>query len=279
MPPSTDPRVLECVELVLAGDGTPEALSQALEDAGLKCTESARRNIRKHVSKRREEELAAEAAKVAKLLPAEAAAKAAAAAAQLADLAAQSAAQAAAAAAKEAKKAKAKTPVAEVVGGRRSRKMANNVRVAAQEKEEKCKAAFKEACLTYDAQKGQPGVTAAAVCELVGLAHGLSPNSKPKPNTVKKIVRDGRTGKSPMKKGPKPKWSPEVVQAAIHAGSISQVRGGKPLPSNRTSKPFEDGHMQAARHFAALRPRWWLPGGGLLGFWGFELALRASELI
>ena len=78
MPPSTDPRVLECVELVLAGDGTPEALSQALEDAGLKCTESARRNIRKHVSKRREEKLAAEAIKVAKLLPAEATAKAAA---------------------------------------------------------------------------------------------------------------------------------------------------------------------------------------------------------
>ena len=40
MPPSTDPRVLECVELVLAGDGTPEALSQALEDEGLKCTEA-----------------------------------------------------------------------------------------------------------------------------------------------------------------------------------------------------------------------------------------------
>ena len=40
MPPSTDPRVLECVELVLAGDGTPEALSQALEDAGLQCTEA-----------------------------------------------------------------------------------------------------------------------------------------------------------------------------------------------------------------------------------------------
>ena len=225
MPPSTDPRVLECVELVLAGDGTPEALSQALEDAGLKCTESARRNIRKHVSKRREEKLAAEAAKVAKLLPAEAAAKAA---AQLADLAAQSAAQAAAAAAKEAKKAKAKTPVAEVVGGRRSRKMANNVRVAAQEKEEKCKAAFKEACLTYEAQKGQPGVTAPAVCELVGLAHGLSPDSKPKHKTVKNFVREGRAGKSPGKKGPKPKWRPEVVQAVIHAGSISQVHGGKP---------------------------------------------------
>ena len=239
MPPSTDPRVLECVELVLAGDGTPEALSQALDDAGLKCTESARRNIRKHVSKRREEELAAEAAKVAKLLPAEAAAKAAAAAAQLADLAAQSAAQAAAAAAKEAKKAKAKTPVAEVVGGRRSRKMANNVRVAAQEKEEKCKAAFKEACLTYEAQKGQPGVTAPAVCELVGLAHGLSPDSKPKHKTVKNFVREGRAGKSPGKKGPKPKWSSEVVQAVIHAGH--NTRGGR-----RSDRRPTRGHVPGA---------------------------------
>ncbi len=120
--------------------------------------------------------------------------------------------------------------------------MANNVLVAAQEKEEKCKAAFKEACLTYDAQKGQPGVTAAAVCELVGLAHGLSPNSKPKPNTVKKIVRDGRTGKSPMKKGPKPKWSPEVVQAAmwvcVHSGSKHPP---SPCPPTAPPSPLKTG--------------------------------------
>ena len=58
--------------------------------------------------------------------------------------------------------------------------MAKNVLVAAQEKEEKYKAAFKEACLTYEAQKGQPVVAVPAVCELVGLAHGLSPNIKPK---------------------------------------------------------------------------------------------------
>ncbi len=52
-----------------------------------------------------------------------------------------------------------------------------------------------------------------------------------------------------------------------------------PLPSNHTYKPLENGHMQAARYFAALRPRWWLHGWGLLGFRGFELALGASELI
>ena len=112
--------------------------------------------------------------------------------------------------------------------------------------------------MKYEAQRGQPGVTAPAVCELVGLAHGLSPNSKPKQKTVRNFVRDGRAGKSPGKKGPEPKWRPEVVHAAIHAGSISQTRGGKPTAIRMAQqiKAATVGTKDDA--VSKVSPSWWL---------------------
>ena len=66
---------LKCAELALAGDGTPGALVKPLEKAGLLNTVPVRRSTRRHVQKRQEGELAAEAAHVAQLSPEEAAAR------------------------------------------------------------------------------------------------------------------------------------------------------------------------------------------------------------
>ena len=48
MPPSIDPKVKACVELVLSGS----SLDNAIISAGLDNSESCRRNIRRHVQNR-----------------------------------------------------------------------------------------------------------------------------------------------------------------------------------------------------------------------------------
>ena len=66
MPPKANPKVLEAVRLVLAGDDPRTALGKA----GLDFSDSARRNVRKQAANQRQRQLAEEAAVAPEVLTA-----------------------------------------------------------------------------------------------------------------------------------------------------------------------------------------------------------------
>ena len=203
MPPKANPKVLEAVRLVLAGDDPRTALGKA----GLDFSDSARRNVRKQAANQRQRQLAEEAAVAPELLTAiqktasEAVATAAAALAM-----AEGAQKAAATAVASVRK------TSDVVGGRRNRKQAQVVWAKQDaEKRERKKLrsdAHKGATLAYEAEMKNPRSerkTSARVCELFNEQYALSPNSELKRVVIMNAVRDGKAGESPSTQGRKPK--------------------------------------------------------------------------
>ena len=57
------------------------------------------------------------------------------------------------------------------------------------------------ATTAYKREKGQPGVTAASICDRIAEECNLSPNSKPKPRTVKEHVRESKVGQGLGQRG------------------------------------------------------------------------------
>ena len=53
MPPSMDPKVAKCVELILKGDGSRLAATQTLKKMGLPNEQNTRRNMMRNVQKSR----------------------------------------------------------------------------------------------------------------------------------------------------------------------------------------------------------------------------------
>ena len=62
MPPSMDPKVAKCVQLILKGDGSHLATTRAVEKMGLPNDPSAGRNVMKHVQKSRKKRPSEESA-------------------------------------------------------------------------------------------------------------------------------------------------------------------------------------------------------------------------
>jgi len=153
MPAKADPKVMEAVELALAGDDT----SAALAKVGLEISKSMRRNVNKHASFRRKEqqealvETAAPEVLTAIQKTAAEAVGTAAAALAIAEGAQKVATAAAVAAARR---------ISDVVGGRRNRKQAQAVWVkqdAEKEERKRIKSkAHKDATLAFKAEMEKP---------------------------------------------------------------------------------------------------------------------------
>ena len=143
MPPSIDPKVKACVELVLSGS----SLDNAIISAGLDNSESCRRKIRRHVQNRQVQMLkeAVNHAVPPSLTPEESAKVAAEAANEMARVARVAAAKATASAmaAQRAATKKVKPSVSDV-GGRRTRNQVHNSAIFEQTKAEARKEALKE---------------------------------------------------------------------------------------------------------------------------------------
>ena len=226
MPPKANPKVLEAVRLVLAGDDPRTALGKA----GLDFSDSARRNVRKQAQRQRQ--LAEEAAVVAPEVMTEVqktASKAVATAA--AALAMAEGAQKAAATAAAASVQK----TSDVVGGRRTRKQAQVVwarqDAEKRERKERKSKAHKGATLAYEAEMKKPRSerqTSARVCELFNEQHALSPKSELKRVVIMKAVRDGKAGESPSTQGRKPKIPRQLLVAAVAKGGVGQTVGITP---------------------------------------------------
>ena len=148
MPPSMDPKIVKCVELIFKGDGSNLATTRALEKMRLPNDPSARRNVMKHVQKSRKKRPSEESAQED--------------AAERAVKAAQEASKAAAAALVHANAAqhavKNLTTTLRDFGWRRTRKHTHDMLAVEQQKDEELKVASKDVCFTRQALKGGKGV-------------------------------------------------------------------------------------------------------------------------
>jgi len=203
MPPSADPKVLAIVDRVLARNCS---INTAIQEvcgafADTKSEEAFRRNVRKHVQKRRAANDVAEAAE-AEAGTAKHYTKAAEKAAAAAQLAAAAAATAAGKAVKAAAAPK-KVTVKELTGSNMTRGQASGAKKIGKQKKRTQVKAFKVACVQYAEVKEAGGLTSQQVCDWVGYQMCLSPGSTPKPAVVRKQVALGLAGESPGKRGRK----------------------------------------------------------------------------